>query len=150
MAIIDKNDVEMGWGYYDEYGRWRKTKHCFVYCGADRCNCGPPNGEWKRELTNKNVLDPFTFGDSPAAVTLAAILNEINEEKVTQKVSGFVVRYHQLIKHAQDIKDPTTRAIVGHMFIEKINQSTLQIPDKAKSFMKNAVIGRIKDKLIRL
>lgn len=149
MSIIDMNDIQMGWGHYDENNRWRKTKHCLVYCGEDRCNCGPPNGIWQTDLTNKNILDPFTFGDSPACVTLAELLNEINEEKTTRKVSRFVVRYHTLIKHVLDIKDPMTKSIIGYMFIDKINKSTVQVPEKVKSFMKNTVIGKIKKELIR-
>ncbi len=31
-------------GQYDKNGRWQRTKLCLVYCGKDRCNCGPPNG----------------------------------------------------------------------------------------------------------
>ena len=30
-------------GYYDDNGRWQRTKFCFVSCG-DRCTCGPPMG----------------------------------------------------------------------------------------------------------
>jgi hypothetical protein len=30
-------------GYYDEGGRWQRTKFCFVYCGA-ACTCQPPGG----------------------------------------------------------------------------------------------------------
>lgn len=34
-------------GYYDERGRWQRTKLCFVNCGA-LCDCGPPMGVWQR------------------------------------------------------------------------------------------------------
>lgn len=144
MTIHDRNDIELGRGYYDDNNIWKK--YCFVYCGEDRCDCVLS----KILVKNETKLDAFTFGNSKAAITLVDILNETDNEKITQKVSGFIVRYHQLIKHAQDIKDPTTRSIVGYMFIEKINNSTLEVPDKVKSFMKNVVIGKIKDKLINL
>lgn len=155
MSIIDMNDIKMGDGYYDENNVWQRTKYCIVDCG-DKCTCKPPNGiyvidySFYEAMPAKTYLDPFTFGNSKAATTLVDILNEIDSEKVTQKVSGFIVRYHSLIKHVEDIKDPTTRSIVGYMFIEKINNSTLEVPDKVKSFMKNVVIGKIKDKLINL
>lgn len=155
MSIIDMNDIKMGDGYYDENNVWQRTKYCIVDCG-DKCTCKPPNGiyvidySFYEAMPAKTYLDPFTFGNSKAATTLVDILNEIDSEKVTQKVSGFIVRYHSLIKHVEDIKDPTTRSIVGYMFIEKINKSTLEVPDKVKSFMKNVVIGKIKDKLINL
>ena len=29
-------------GYYDETGRWQRTKFCFMACV--RCTCGPPGG----------------------------------------------------------------------------------------------------------
>lgn len=154
MSIISKNDLIMRDGYYNENNVWVRTKYCFVDCG-DRCTCKPPNEiyvidySFYEAMPTKTYLDPFTFGNSKAATTLVEILNEIDSEKVTQKVSGFIVRYHSLIKHVADIKDPTTRSIVGYMFIEKINKSTLEVPDRVKSFMKNVVIGKIKAELIR-
>ncbi len=30
-------------GFYDNSGRWQRTKFCFVSCGQ-RCDCGPPCG----------------------------------------------------------------------------------------------------------
>ncbi len=33
-------------GYYDDSGRWRATKHCFLSCG-DRCTCRPPMGRYQ-------------------------------------------------------------------------------------------------------
>lgn len=29
-------------GHYDGKGEWVQTKHCFAYCGPERCNCQPP------------------------------------------------------------------------------------------------------------
>jgi len=36
-------------GYYDENGTWQRVKYCFVYCGPDWCDCGPPNGIYQIE-----------------------------------------------------------------------------------------------------
>lgn len=40
-------------GYYDEKGHWHRIKHCFVYCGVERCNCTPPNGVY--QLTGEDL-----------------------------------------------------------------------------------------------
>jgi hypothetical protein len=31
-------------GSYDKHGCWHRNKFCFVYCGPERCDCGPPMG----------------------------------------------------------------------------------------------------------
>lgn len=48
-------------GYYDEKGTWRRNKYCFVYCGPDRCNCGPPNGIY--QLEQKEEIRPQLLED---------------------------------------------------------------------------------------
>lgn len=42
MSLIDL--ISGRDGYYDDEGHWRRTKFCFVSCGA-RCTCSPPNGQ---------------------------------------------------------------------------------------------------------
>lgn len=154
MAIIDKNDVNMGDGYYDENNIWRWDKRCFVH-RSNKCECNPQNAIYAidysmyREPLPDGHLDPFTFGNSKAAVIIVEILNEINNEKITHKVSSFLTRYNTLIRHTQDIKDETSRRIIGYMLIEKINKSILEVPDRVMSYMKNVAISRVKDKLIR-
>lgn len=34
-------------GYYDDSGKWVKLKHCFLYCGPERCDCSPPGGVYQ-------------------------------------------------------------------------------------------------------
>ena len=148
MAIIDKNDISMGYGYYDENNVWLRKKFCLISCG-DKCNCQPIDKSLYLEMPLIKYIDPYTFGNSQAAVTLAEILNEELNEKYREKVSCFISNHNLLIRHIEDIKDLRTRAIVGQMLIEKVNSSNMILPDKIKSFMKNVVIGNIKQKLIR-
>jgi len=45
-------------GYYDENGRWQRTKFCFVYCG-ERCTCMPRGPLYRVDLdTSKQVKPP--------------------------------------------------------------------------------------------
>lgn len=41
-------------GYYDDEGRWQRTKYCFMYCG-ERCDCGPPFGQRYSVAHDKRV-----------------------------------------------------------------------------------------------
>ena len=50
-------------GYYDEEGRWQRTKHCFIYCGPEKCTCGPPMGLYKIEPKDKSSsMEEGTYG----------------------------------------------------------------------------------------
>jgi hypothetical protein len=40
-------------GHYDDTGRWKRTKFCFMSCGA-RCTCGPPGGLYYNPLFDKS------------------------------------------------------------------------------------------------
>lgn len=39
-------------GYYNDQGRWVKTKHCFTKCR--RCTCKPPGGKF---IKSGSILD---------------------------------------------------------------------------------------------
>jgi hypothetical protein len=39
-------------GHYDDTGHWKRTKFCFMSCGA-RCTCGPPGGLFYNPLFDK-------------------------------------------------------------------------------------------------
>ena len=43
-------------GYYDDEGNWKRMKFCFMYCGKDRCDCGPPGGRYhdSGQIKSKN------------------------------------------------------------------------------------------------
>lgn len=61
-------------GQYDKHGRWQKYKHCFVYCGPDRCDCGPPNGIYQ--------IDPPEVKESTIRPQLLEDINNYyNEEE---------------------------------------------------------------------
>lgn len=44
MSIVSSLPSMAG-GHYDHNGEWVQTKHCFVYCGPERCTCQPPMGQ---------------------------------------------------------------------------------------------------------
>lgn len=43
MSIVCKKGPGFyGGGYIDKDGKWIKMKHCFMYCGPERCDCTDP------------------------------------------------------------------------------------------------------------
>lgn len=41
-------------GFYNDHGKWVRTKYCFLSCG-DRCTCGPPMGLYYSAAHDKRV-----------------------------------------------------------------------------------------------
>lgn len=149
MSIIDKNDISMGNGYYDENNIWQRIKYCFMYCGKDRCDCGPPNGEWRKESVQIDKLSRYTFGNSKAADILTEKLLRYNNQRYVQTVQSIISNYGELINHIDDIKDSRTKEIVAFMLIDRVNNNPTTLPNDIKSYMKNVIISRIKQRLIR-
>jgi hypothetical protein len=49
-------------GYYDDRGRWQRTKFCFMDCGKN-CTCGPPLGRYYSEAHDKRKEQPASIAN---------------------------------------------------------------------------------------
>jgi hypothetical protein len=47
-------------GYYDEKGQWQRTKFCLVYCGPERCTCGPP---YEKKIMDDPIMSEGKYED---------------------------------------------------------------------------------------
>lgn len=64
-------------GHYDTNGHWRKDKNCFVYCGADRCDCGPPGGQHYSVIHDQRTV-PLETQNAPDDVNMGIEQDEFD------------------------------------------------------------------------
>lgn len=69
-------------GQYDEAGVWHSNKKCFVYCGPERCDCGPPLGYRRPPMGGQRRLPfpatPITQTEPSAVEQSAAELEYVS------------------------------------------------------------------------
>ena len=86
-------------------------------------------------------LDPHTFGDSPAAVTLAEILSQDGYEKIRTKAAAKYNFFCETMWKIFEIKDMPIRAHLFSLVMkdsrEKVN--AMNVPDEVKSFLLNVM-----------
>jgi len=87
-------------------------------------------------------MDDFTYGNSKAAVVLAQILNEHNNQTYTNKVTKICLKVHRNIEMIQSMSAKCGEKIafidmILGQYKEEINDTNL--PDKIKSFLWNVV-----------
>lgn len=97
------------------------------------------------------MLDKFTFGDSPAAIFLADVLNQTNDSKLTRKVSAYLDQENRLLNEMVNANlSPHTLGSFVNFMRNRIKTSTLKIDNVLVSnLMYNVITGRIKSVLRR-
>jgi hypothetical protein len=86
-------------------------------------------------------LDKCTFGGSRAAIVLATMLNEMNDEKLSRKVCSLFSQYSQGMRHIErEIKDDHFKYSLLEVWYnskgkDKANNTVL--PAKVRSYLIN-------------
>jgi hypothetical protein len=78
-----------------------------------------------------SVLDPFTFGNTPAAVNLADILSK-EDGKTRRKVASKVHHYFELFKSALEISDPRQQKEIVALIYQKCKFVIAKLDTQAK------------------
>jgi len=89
-------------------------------------------------------VDPYTYGDFEAAVTLAKMVNK--ERFFAKRISKIWVDYTLGMNQIEKIDSPIKRAIMTlwkDSFIKRIHDNK-KIPEKMKSYLSNIVIARFR------
>lgn len=64
-----------GGGHYDTQGQWVRTKHCFAYCGVERCDCAPSNGVYYSPMHDQRLKAPVS-GDAQVQESPGSALHD--------------------------------------------------------------------------
>ena len=96
------------------------------------------------EKVEKGELDPYTFGDSKAAINLAKILSEPEHRKYSSKVSVFYGRFNQRMMAIYAVRDFSIRQHLSWLIMkdarDKIGSSVM--PELVKSHLLN-IMNRV-------
>ena len=86
-----------------------------------------------------------TFGNSSAAKTLAMMLAELNNPKVTTSVTRFLISQSTLAKTISSISDLSHRALIRKWAMCEAKAATLTgVTGKIETFMKNVAIAKFR------
>jgi len=98
----------------------------------------------KKVKTRDKDLDPYTFGDSDAAVTLAKILSQTGYEKYCRKVSTKYHEFCETIWEITDIRNIHIRSYILNLLMKDNRESVekLNLPEDVKSYLLN-VMNRV-------
>ena len=90
------------------------------------------------------MIDPHTFGKSPAAEILAARLNEIGDSKLTRRVSAFL--HHTLSGFAalSDVKDDK-RFVEFVVLWRKSRMAKIGFHERLDSLVGSTITGVARD-----
>lgn len=86
-----------------------------------------------------------TFGDSIAAKTLAAMLTELNQPKVSKSVTRFLISQFTLANTISSISDTAHRALIWHWAVHEAKAAKLTgVSGKIETFMKNVAVAKFR------
>ncbi len=97
----------------------------------------------------KTILDPFTFGDSPAAQNLVKILNTYPVDK-RPRINRLIHQYQRLLSEVyMEIDEPSTAKVILRMVrdkaIDSINQHSAE--ELVRSHARNVICTTYKTHL---
>ena len=84
-------------------------------------------------------MDLTTFGSSPAAITLATILNRINDKKLNSRVSTTLMDFKTMFDKALRFKEPGLQRKFLYLLRSDFEKNPIidSLPDEVKSYAKN-------------
>lgn len=86
-----------------------------------------------------------TFGNSPAAKTLAILLTELDQPKVSTSVTRFLISQSTLVKTISAIADLTHRNLIRQWAIREAKAAKLTgVTGKVETFMKNVAVAKFR------
>ena len=91
-------------------------------------------------------MDKHTFGKTACAENLVAILEELGEEKTTQKISAFLKSNNERLKALEEVTDPRIRAHFRRLLLTSLETQTLEVPEKVYTHAINILVARKREK----
>lgn len=89
-----------------------------------------------------------TFGNSSAAKTLVALLDELNNPKIRRSVTRFLISQSTLADTVNAITDQGHRALFRQWAIREAKEaSLLGVTGKIETFMKNVAVAKFRHKV---
>ena len=88
-----------------------------------------------------------TFGDSAAARTLAVMLTELNQPKVSRSVTRFLISQETIARTIAAVPDAGLRALFRQWALNEAKTAFLVgVNGKIESFMKNVAVAKFRQK----
>ncbi len=88
-------------------------------------------------------LNQYTFGNSPCAINLVAILNQLKCEKTNKKITRFLIYFNSMIKQLEKI-DGTFKSSYALMLRNEILRSSITVEEKVLTHAKNILIAKLR------
>ena len=92
----------------------------------------------------KFTLDPFTFGDSTAAVVLTERLVELQNRSLVKRVSSYLEQHNALINEVMTMQSSNARLSVLHLIADRVKSYNPPWPDNITTYVKNVATSKIK------
>ena len=91
-----------------------------------------------------------SFGTTISCMTLARMLNELEDSNLSRKVSAHINKSFKFIKRLSTIEDTCIRKTVGNMLLERLDYlgTDLSVPSHIGNVIRNVKIAYIKDLMI--
>ena len=96
------------------------------------------------EEEDKVHLEDHTFGNAPVEVSLARILNEINNRRLASRAGNLISRYDAVVKTLCDVKNEKTKRYLADVSRKDMYSlvDDLDTSEKVKTHIKNALTIR--------
>lgn len=92
----------------------------------------------------KFTLDPFTFGDSNAAMVLAERLTELQNRSLVKRVSSYLEQHNSIVNAVATIESRHARMSVLHLITDRVKSYNPSWPDNITTYVKNVATMKIK------
>ena len=90
------------------------------------------------------------FSGDEAGETLAIMLARLNNKYLTSKVARVINHHNTMLGELKVMKTPTYRRHLARILTAEVNTRTWPgVPEEAHTFMRNIMIAKIRDTLIR-
>lgn len=92
----------------------------------------------------KFTLDPFTFGDSTAAMVLAERLMELQNRSLMKRVSSYLEQHNSIVNAVSTIHSRHARHSVLHLIADRVKSYNPPWPENITTYVKNVATAKIK------
>ncbi len=95
-------------------------------------------------------VNPVAFGTTVSCHTLARMLNEIRNVKLSRKVAAHINSYFKSLQKFDTIQDKETRLHVGNLLLDQLDYlpNDLNCPKEITFVIRNVKLAYIKDMFI--
>lgn len=109
------------------------------------CPCSLPPDQLAGLLARiKMWLDPCTFGGTPAAINLAAILSEMNDKALSRNVAVYIAAQSECIKALGEISAGRGKNGIRSLLRRSWQHALPEAPTPVRSHMINVLVARLR------